>query len=251
MVARKTALITAAGQGIGRAIAQSLIDAGHRVIATDRDPELLRSLDCEQAAMDVCDLDQIRRVIAPLDDLEILVNCAGIVQTDTAADTTDAGWNMAFDVNVRSMFWTVRASLPAMLARKAGSIINIGSVSSSITAVPQRFTYGTTKAAVIGLTKAIAVEYVRSGIRANAICPGPVETPSIQARMDSVADPAQRAAILRQQPMKRFGKADEIAGLAAYLASEAGAFTTGQAFVVDGGMTLAWTTSPADLRVTD
>lgn len=236
---RKTALITGSGQGIGRAIAESMIAEGYRVIATDRDPDLLASLDCERVAMDVRDLDAINRAISPVEDLEILVNCAGVVCTDTAATATNEAWELVYQVNLRSMFWTIRAALPAMIARQRGNIINISSISSSIVAVPQRFTYGTTKAAIIGLTKSVAVDFIRQGIRANAICPGPIQTPSMQARLDSQRDAEAQAAFLARQPMGRLGRTAEIAGLVRYLTSDEGSFATGQAFIIDGGLTLA------------
>jgi 2-keto-3-deoxy-L-fuconate dehydrogenase len=235
----KTALITGAGQGIGRAIAESMIADGHRVIATDRDLDLLVSLDCERAAMDVRDLDAINRTIAPVEDLEILVNCAGLVSTDTAATTTDEVWELIYQVNIRSMFWTIRAALPAMIARQRGSIINISSTASSVAAAPQRFTYGTTKAAIIGLTKSVAVDYIRQGIRANAICPGPILTPSMQSRLGGQRDADAQATFIARQPMGRFGTAVEIAGFVRYLTSDEGSFATGQAFIIDGGLTLA------------
>jgi len=235
----KTAVITAAGQGIGRAIAEAFIEAGATVIATDRDAQALQGLDCRVEVLDVCDQGAIGAAFARLSRLDILVNCAGYVHQGSLLDVEESEWSRSFNVNVRSMFWTMRAGVPLMIQCGGGSIINIASVVSSIKAAPQRFAYATTKAAVIGMTKAVAIDFIKQGIRANAICPGTVDTPSLRERIGDSADAMRvREAFLARQPMGRFGRAEEVAQLAVYLASEAGSFTTGSAFVVDGGMSL-------------
>jgi 2-keto-3-deoxy-L-fuconate dehydrogenase len=189
--------------------------------------------------LDVCDQGAIGAAFARLSRLDILVNCAGYVHQGSLLDVEESEWSRSFNVNVRSMFWTMRAGVPLMIQCGGGSIINIASVVSSIKAAPQRFAYATTKAAVIGMTKAVAIDFIKQGIRANAICPGTVDTPSLRERIGDSADAMRvREAFLARQPMGRFGRAEEVAQLAVYLASEAGSFTTGSAFVVDGGMSL-------------
>lgn len=240
----KTALITAAGQGIGRATAERFIAEGANVIATDRDPELLRGLECAQARLDVLDLGQIEAVVAGLPRVDILFNCAGYVHQGTILECSDSDWEFSFNLNVRSMFWTMRAVIPKMLSQGSGSIINIASAASSIKGVPNRFVYSATKAAVIGMTKAVAADYVTRGIRANVICPGTVDSPSWRAR---VVEQAQRTgqseeevrqAFVARQPMGRLGRPEEVAALAAYLASDEAAFTTGAVHLIDGGWTM-------------
>lgn len=240
----KTALITAAGQGIGRATAERFIAEGANVIATDRDPELLRGLGCAQARLDVLDLGQIEAVVAGLPRVDILFNCAGYVHQGTILECSDSDWEFSFNLNVRSMFWTMRAVIPKMLSQGSGSIINIASAASSIKGVPNRFVYSATKAAVIGMTKAVAADYVTRGIRANVICPGTVDSPSWRAR---VVEQAQRTgqseeevrqAFVARQPMGRLGRPEEVAALAAYLASDEAAFTTGAVHLIDGGWTM-------------
>lgn len=240
----KTALITAAGQGIGRATAERFIAEGANVIATDRDPELLRGLDCAQARLDVLDLGQIEAVVAGLPRVDILFNCAGYVHQGTILECSDSDWEFSFNLNVRSMFWIMRAVIPKMLSQGSGSIINIASAASSIKGVPNRFVYSATKAAVIGMTKAVAADYVTRGIRANVICPGTVDSPSWRAR---VVEQAQRTgqseeevrqAFIARQPMGRLGRPEEVAALAAYLASDEAAFTTGAVHLIDGGWTM-------------
>lgn len=240
----KTALITAAGQGIGRATAERFIAEGASVIATDRDPELLRGLDCAQARLDVLGLGQIEAVVAGLPRVDILFNCAGYVHQGTILECSDSDWEFSFNLNVRSMFWTMRAVIPKMLSQGSGSIINIASAASSIKGVPNRFVYSATKAAVIGMTKAVAADYVTRGIRANVICPGTVDSPSWRAR---VVEQAQRTgqseeevrqAFIARQPMGRLGRPEEVAALAAYLASDEAAFTTGAVHLIDGGWTM-------------
>jgi 2-keto-3-deoxy-L-fuconate dehydrogenase len=231
----KTALITAAGQGIGRAIAELFISEGAHVVATDRNPSALQGLACAQAPLDVCDQSAINDTIRSMAKLDILINCAGLVATGTILDTDDTAWDISHQVNLRSMFWTIKAALPRMLAQGGGSIVNIASVVSSLKAAPNRFAYATTKAGVIGLTKAVAIDFIGKGIRVNAICPGTIDTPSLHDRMTS---PEARSAFIARQPIGRLGRVQEIAGIALYLASDAGSFATGSTFVVDGGMSL-------------
>lgn len=243
----KTALVTAAGQGIGRASALALAADGAQVWATDVNPRLLESYEgvanvrCVQ--LDVLDKQAIARVIGEMPAIDILFNCAGFVHGGTALQATDEEWNFALNLNVRAQFWAIQAALPRMLQNQggqgAGSIINMASVCSSIKGLPNRFIYGTTKAAVIGLTKSVAADYVAHGIRCNAICPGTVDTPSLQDRINANADPeAARQAFVARQPMGRLATAQEIAPLVVYLASEESRFVTGQAYAVDGGITI-------------
>ena len=233
----KRALVTAAGQGIGRAVAEAFHREGAEVLATDLDPDLLGGLGCRTAKLDVLDDGEIRATVADARP-DILFNCAGFVHNGTALDATDEEWAFAFDLNVRSMFWTVRAALPGMLERGGGSIINVSSAVSSIIGAPNRFVYGTTKAAVIGLTRALAADYVARGIRANAICPGTIESPSLDQRLSATGDyEAARRAFIARQPMGRVGQPDEIGHLAVWLASDESAFVTGQTHVIDGGWT--------------
>ena len=237
----KRALITAAGQGIGQATALAMAAEGAEVYATDINEDALARLDGEPGittfTLDVLDLDSVVAGVVRADP-DILFNCAGFVHHGTIFDATEDEWNFGHDLNVRSMFWTSRAALPAMLERGSGSIINMSSVASSVIGAPNRFVYGVTKAAVIGLTKSIASDYVKSGVRCNAICPGTVMSPSLQDRLAATGDydKAEEAFIARQ-PMGRFGKAEEIAALAVYLASDESGFVTGQAINIDGGWT--------------
>lgn len=237
----KTALVTAAGQGIGRAIAHALMREGARVIATDLDDALLGDLPCSTARLDVTDPAQIAALLTAHARIDVLVNCAGFVHHGSILDCNEADWDFCFNLNVRSMFRMAQAVLPGMLARRHGSIVNIASVASSIKGAPFRFLYGTTKAAVIGLTKSIAADYVTHGVRCNAICPGTVESPSLRGRIAELAKQSGRSAaeveadFVARQPMGRLGTTEEIAALAVYLASDEAAFTTGQAHVIDGG----------------
>jgi 2-keto-3-deoxy-L-fuconate dehydrogenase len=234
----KFALVTAAGQGIGRAIAEAFADAGASVLATDIRLEGLAELPCRTEQLDVCDAHQVDTVINLLPRLDILVNCAGHVDNGTIVDATDNEWRRSLDLNVRSMFWTMRAAIPSMVRTGGGCIINIASVVSSIKGVPNRFIYGATKAAVIGMTKSVAVDFAGHGIRATAICPGTIDTPSLRERMASQQSGSSGAALIARQPMGRLGRPAEIAQLAVYLASDSGSFATGATFVVDGGMAI-------------
>jgi len=236
----KTALVTASGQGIGRAIAERFLEEGAQIIATDVNPALLEGYSGRVERLDVLDKAAIFELISSL-ELDILVNCAGVVHSGTVLEATDEQWQFAFDLNVRSMFWTLQAALPGMLERAHGSIVNISSVASSIKGVPNRSLYSTSKAAVIGLTKSVAADFVTRGIRCNAICPGTVESPSWmervleQARAGGQDEEAVRAQFVSRQPMGRVGKPEEVAALAAYLSSDEAGFTTGQIHVIDGG----------------
>ncbi|RIH84083.1 2-keto-3-deoxy-L-fuconate dehydrogenase [Meiothermus luteus] len=237
----KLALVTAAGQGIGRATAERFIAEGAEVVATDLHPELLRGLDCRQARMDVLNRAEIEALVALLPRVDILFNCAGYVHHGTILECSDEDWEFSFNLNVRSMFWTMRAVIPKMLEQGGGSIINISSAASSIKGVPNRFVYSATKAAVIGMTKAVAADYVTRGIRANVICPGTVDSPSWrarvveQARRTGQSEEEVRQAFVARQPMGRVGRPEEVAALAAYLASDEAAFTTGAVHLIDGG----------------
>ncbi len=233
----RTAVVTAAGSGIGRASAEAFARAGARVFAVDINGDALKTLvGCEGHVLDVRDPAAIASVAKTVGKVDVLFNCAGIVPKGTVLTVDPADWNAAFELNVTAMFNMIRAFLPAMVAARAGSIINMSSVAGSITGVPDRCAYGATKAAVIGLTKSVAADFVEQGIRCNAICPGTVDTPSLQARLHSYGDYAKtRAEFEARQPMGRFGKPEEIAALALYLASDESGFTTGQIHVIDGG----------------
>ncbi len=241
-LAGKSALITAAGQGIGRAAAELFIAEGARVIATDLKPELLNGLaGGEVRGLDVMDSRAIAALAAELGDIDVLFNCAGYVHDGNIMGCDRAAWDFSFALNVTAMHEMTRAILPGMLRRGRGSIINMASAASSVKGVPNRFVYGASKAAVIGMTKAIAADYVGLGIRCNAICPGTVESPSLQARIASQADKYEktleqvRADFVSRQPIGRVGRPQEIAALALYLASDESSFTTGTAQVIDGG----------------
>jgi 2-keto-3-deoxy-L-fuconate dehydrogenase len=240
----KTALVTAAGQGIGRATALAFAREGAAVWATDINEAALASL-AEEAPgirtrrLDVTDADAIGAAVAEIGSLDALFNCAGHVHHGTVLDCTEADWDFSFDLNVRSMYRTIRAALPAMIAGGGGSIVNVASVASNVKGVPNRFLYGATKAAVIGLTKSVAADFVAQGIRCNAICPGTVQTPSLDERINTFDDPvAARKAFIARQPMGRLGTAEEIAALALYLASDESAYMTGTEAIIDGGMTV-------------
>ncbi len=236
-LAGKTAIVTAAGSGIGRASAAAFARAGARVIAADIDPTALKSLaGCEGHVLDVRDVQAIAQLAKHVGPVNVLFNCAGVVPGGTVLSVELEKWQAAFDLNVHAMFHMIRAFLPGMIAARSGSIINMSSVASSITGVPDRCAYGATKAAVIGLTKSVAADFVAQGIRCNAICPGTVDTPSLQSRLHAYGDYAKtRAEFEARQPMGRLGKPEEIAALALHLASDESAFTTGQIHVIDGG----------------
>jgi 2-keto-3-deoxy-L-fuconate dehydrogenase len=241
----KTAFITAAGQGIGRATALAFVREGAKVIATDLQAELLQSLQvqcgCQVSVLDVTDPQAITAAAAAHTDVNVLLNAAGFVHAGSVLDCTEADWDAAFTLNVRSQFRTIQAFAPAMLKAGAGSIINVASVAGSIKGAPNRFVYGATKAAVIGLTKSVAADFITQGIRCNAICPGTVESPSLRDRIAAQAQASGQtlaqveAAFVARQPMGRLGRVEEIAALAVYLASDESSFTTGTAQVIDGG----------------
>ena len=239
----KTALVTAAGQGIGRASALAMAAEGAEVWATDVDAALLERYagvaNVRAARLDVLDRAAIGALFATLPRVDVLFNCAGIVHNGSALDASDADLELAFALNVRAQLWTIQAALPGMLAAGRGSIINMASIASSIKGLPNRCVYGISKAAVIGLTKAVAADYVKQGIRCNALCPGTVDTPSLGERIRAYDDPvAARRAFVDRQPMGRLAQAEEIAPMVVYLASDESKFATGQAFCVDGGMTI-------------
>ncbi len=236
-LAGKTAVVTAAASGIGRASAERFARAGARVLAVDIDATGVQAVTgCEGHVLDVRDAGAIAAFASKAGRIDVLFNCAGTVPKGTVLDIEPATWNAAFELNVNSMYHMIRAFLPAMLVARAGSIINMSSVASSITGVADRCAYGTTKAAVIGLTKSVAADFVAQGIRCNAICPGTVDTPSLQARLHAYGDYEKtRKEFEARQPMGRLGNPDEIAALALYLASDESGFTTGQTHVIDGG----------------
>jgi 2-keto-3-deoxy-L-fuconate dehydrogenase len=246
-LAGKTAFVTAAGAGIGQATALAFAREGARVIATDRDPALLEPLaaaGCITEKLDVLDPAAIQDSAARHAGVNVLFNAAGYVHAGTVLDCTEEQWAFAFDLNVRSMYRTIKAFVPGMLAAGRGSIINVASAAGSIKGAPNRFVYGSTKAAVIGLTKAVAADFIAKGVRCNAICPGTVESPSLRDRIAAQAQasgqtPAEvEAMFIARQPMGRLGRADEIAALAVYLAGDESGFTTGTAQLIDGGWTL-------------
>ncbi len=243
-LAGKTAFVTAAGQGIGRATALAFAAEGARVIATDLDPEPLAAFAAKQPnlearRLDARDAGAIAAMAAHLGAVDILFNCAGFVHHGTILDCAEADWDFSFDLNVKSAYRVCRAFLPAMLASGGGVILNMSSVASSLKGAPNRCVYGATKAALIGLTKSIAADYVARGIRCNAICPGTVDTPSLAQRIAAQGDAAAaRQAFIARQPMGRLGRAEEIAALAVYLASDEAAFVTGQTYVIDGGWSI-------------
>ncbi|HEV8389038.1 MAG TPA: SDR family oxidoreductase [Dongiaceae bacterium] len=239
----KKILITAAAQGIGRAIAERFAAEGATVVATDINMEALGALKAPNLTarrLDVLDPAAIATAAAEIGAIDVLVNCAGFVHHGTILDCEEKDFEFSTSLNVRAAYRLIRAFLPGMLARKSGNIVTIASIASSVIGVPNRFIYGTTKAGLIGLSKAVAVDFVTQGIRCNAICPGTVETPSLEQRMAARGDVEEaRKAFIARQPMGRLGKAEEIAALALYLASDESAFVTGQEFVIDGGWTAA------------
>jgi 2-keto-3-deoxy-L-fuconate dehydrogenase len=243
-LAGKRCLVTAAGAGIGRATALAFAREGADVLATDIDAPALRALETENplirtALLDITDTARIASLVETQPGVDVLFNCAGYVHAGSILDTDEAAWRRSFSINVDSMFRLCKAVLPGMLARTGGSIVNMASVASSVKGVPNRFAYGTTKAAVIGLTKAIAADFVAKGVRCNAICPGTVKTPSLEQRVAALGGDPEAAwqGFVERQPMGRLGTPEEIAALAVYLASDESAFTTGAIHVVDGGWT--------------
>ncbi|HVL37582.1 MAG TPA: SDR family oxidoreductase [Burkholderiales bacterium] len=239
----KTAFITAAAQGMGRGAALAFAREGARVWASDANAAALADLEGRDGirtrVLDVTDEQALERVAREVGDIDVLFNCAGIVQSGTILEATPEDWDRGFAVNARSMFLVTRAFLPGMLRKGGGSIINMASVASSIRGLPNRFIYGASKAAVIGLTKAIAADFVRQGVRCNAVCPGTVDTPSLQQRINAHADPVQaRKDFIARQPMGRLGTVDDMVGLLVFLASDESQFATGNAYSIDGGMTI-------------
>lgn len=242
-LAGRVAFITAAGQGMGRAAAVAFAREGAKVWATDLNPgplaELAGVAGISTRQLDATDEPAIARLAAEVGAVDVLLNCAGYVHHGTILDCTPRDWDFSMNVNVRSMFLVIRAFLPGMLAKKGGSIINVASIASSIRGLPNRLVYGTSKAAVIGLTKAVAADYVKQGIRCNAVCPGTIDTPSLAERINAFPDPVQaRKDFIARQPMGRLGTVEDMVPLFIYLASDDSAFATGTTFSVDGGMTI-------------
>ena len=244
----KKTLITAAGQGIGRSTVLAFAREGAKVLATDIDPESLASLkkespeiatNIETCVLDVNNLEAIQQLAKETGSIDVLFNCAGFVHHGTVLDCEESDWDISFDLNVRSMYRMVKAFLPAMLESGGGSIVNMSSVASSVKGLPNRFVYGASKAAVVGLTKSIAADFITQNIRCNAICPGTVESPSLQARIKAQGGNYEDVlgAFIARQPIGRIGTPDEIAALALYLASDESSYTTGVAWSIDGGMT--------------
>jgi 2-keto-3-deoxy-L-fuconate dehydrogenase len=241
----KTAFVTAAAQGIGRASALAFAREGARVVATDVNLEKLGTLAKEGGdgitvrKLDATDAAGITALATELGAIDVLMNCAGFVHHGTVLDTTERDWDSTMTLNVKSMFFTIRAFLPGMLKKGKGSIVNVASGASSVRGIPNRFVYGTSKAAVIGLTKSVAADYIKQGIRCNAICPGTISTPSLEARIAALGNVEEaRKAFTARQPMGRLGTAEEVAALALHLASDEAGFTTGAIHIVDGGFSL-------------
>lgn len=231
----KRAFITAAGQGIGRATALAYMREGAQVVASDINGELLEGLECETLALDVTNDSALSDAIRTAQP-DILFNCAGFVHAGTILEASEEDWNFGNSLNVRAMFKAMQAVLPGMIERGRGSIINMSSVASSVTGVPGRFVYSTTKAAVVGMTKSVATDFITTGVRCNCICPGTVDSPSLHERLRATGDyEAAMAAFVARQPMGRLGSAEEIAALAVYLGSDESAYTTGHEHIIDGG----------------
>ena len=240
----KKALVTAAGAGIGRATAEAFAREGCHVVATDIDPSKLQGLAGDLLPLDVRSTEAVHALAARLGPIDILFNCAGYVHHGSILECSEDDWDFSFDVNVKSMHRTIKAFLPGMLERGSGSIVNVASGASSVRGIPNRYAYGASKAAVIGLTKAVAADFIRAGIRCNAICPGTVDSPSLEARIATLAERQGRAAsevrkeFEARQAMGRIGRPEEIAALAVYLASDESSFTTGAIHIADGGFSL-------------
>lgn len=242
-LAGKTALVSAAGQGIGRATALALAAEGAQVMASDLDTAKLEAVAAVPGItvreLDVTDGAQIERLAGELGGIDVLCNIAGFVHHGSVLDCSEDEWDFAFDLNVKSMYRMIKAFLPGMLERGGGSIVNMASVASSLRGLPNRFAYGTSKAAVIGLTKSVAADFIRQGIRCNAVCPGTVESPSLEERIAAFDDPvAARRAFIARQPLGRLGTPEEIAALIVYLAGDESAYTTGAVFTIDGGLSI-------------
>ncbi len=242
-LAGKRALVTAAAQGIGRASALAFAREGAKVIATDVNEAKLAELaeipGIEIRRLDVRDDGAVKALAAEVGTIDILLNAAGFVHHGTVLECSDEDWEFSFDLNVKSMYRMIRAFVPGMLAQGKGAIVNIASGASSVRGIPNRFVYGTTKAAVVGLTKSVAADFIRKGIRCNAVCPGTIATPSLDDRINAFDDPiAARKAFIERQPMGRLGEAEEVAEAVLYLASDESAFTTGTILLVDGGFAL-------------
>ena len=241
----KVAVVTAAGQGIGRAIAEAFVREGATVWATDRDIAKLEGIaKAKKRKLDVLSDRAVASFAEKVGPIDILVNAAGFVHHGTVMECDNAAWDFSFDLNVKSMHRMLRAFIPGMLAKGSGSIVNIASGAGSVRGIPNRYVYGATKAAVIGLTKAVAADYIKKGIRSNAICPGTIQSPSLDERIEALAKStnlsleAARQAFIDRQPMGRLGTAEEIAMLATYLASDEASYTTGQIHLADGGFAL-------------
>jgi 2-keto-3-deoxy-L-fuconate dehydrogenase len=241
----KACVVTAAGQGIGRAIAEAFIREGAKVFATDLDEAKAKSVKgADGRKLDVRDTTAVEKLAGETGAIDVLANCAGFVHHGTVLDCSEADWDFSFDLNVKSMHRTIRAFLPGMLQKGGGSIINISSIASSVSGLPLRYVYGASKAAIIGLTKSVAIDFIKKGIRANAICPGTVQSPSLDERIATLAkstgqsEAQVRQAFIDRQPMGRLGRADEIAAMAVYLASDESKFTTGAIHLVDGGFAI-------------
>ncbi len=242
-LAGKTALVTAAGQGIGRATALAMAAEGAQVLATDVNPALLETYagvaNVKTATLNVLDKAAVHATVEGMARIDVLFNCAGVVHNGSILQANDDEWDFAFNLNVRAQYWMIQAVLPKMLAQGGGSIINMASVCGSLKGLPNRFIYGASKAAVVGLTKSVAADFVGKGIRCNAIAPGTVDTPSLGDRINSYDDPVEaRKNFIARQPMGRLAQAHEIAPIVVYLASDESVFATGQVFAVDGGMTI-------------
>ena len=236
----KTALLTASGQGIGKATAEAFVKAGAYVIATDINEESLDNLKNtvhETHKLDVTNQDAIRDLMKLIKEPNVLFNCAGIVHNGTILESTDDDWDLAFNLNSKAMYHMIKEVLPIMIKNGGGSIVNIASVASSTKGIINRFIYTASKSAVLGITKSVAADYIAAGIRCNAICPGTIQSPSLEERLSNMGDyELAKKQFVARQPMGRFGEAEEVANLAVYLASDASAFTTGQFHIIDGGI---------------